>query len=203
MPRIAFISDTHLTPRSDNENALRAIETVAALDVDLVINGGDISANGADQRADLEFALKAHERIRTPMAFIPGNHDIGEEPGALAMGQPIDAIRLARYQGVFGADRWARDLGAWRICAVNALLIGTGLAEEGEQGEWLMTELAQARGRRLPAQGAVAGGSGGAGPTLVGDRPAASARHARRVRQVRRALCGVGAFAPISRTLFR
>lgn len=149
MTRIIQVSDTHLGAHlgANNADALASLEAAAALGADLVVNTGDITANGADDRRDLQYAREAHAAFAAPLAFIPGNHDVGEEPNAPAMGQPIDAERIARYRGVFGPDRWARDLGAWRLIGLNSLLIGSGLEQEDAQYFWLANELNDARGR--------------------------------------------------------
>lgn len=148
---IALISDTHLSPKQGffHDNVARTIAAVNAATPDLVINCGDLTINGADDADDLRFAAFVHEAVAAPLAIVPGNHDVGEEPHALHVDQPIDADRLARYRDVFGADRWARDLGPWRIIGLNGLLIGSGLAEEEAQADWLARELDLADGRPI------------------------------------------------------
>ncbi|MDX2234040.1 MAG: metallophosphoesterase [Hyphomonadaceae bacterium] len=151
MHKIALISDTHLSPVQGFFHANVACTIAAVNDAgpDLVVNCGDLTINGADAVDDLRFAAFVHEAVRAPLAIIPGNHDVGEETGALHVDQPVDAARLARYRAVFGADRWARDLGPWRLIGLNGLLVGSGLAEEAEQEDWLAYELMLARDRPI------------------------------------------------------
>jgi 3',5'-cyclic AMP phosphodiesterase CpdA len=151
MNRIALISDTHLSPHHGffHANVARTIEAVNEALPDLVVNCGDLTINGADEEDDLRFAAFVHRAVAAPLALIPGNHDVGEEPGALHVDQPISDDRLARYRRVFGEDRWARDLGAWRLIGLNGLLIGTDLVEERLQLEWLTEELDAAHGRPI------------------------------------------------------
>lgn len=149
MRRVLVVSDTHLSSTGWDNPALATLRRASDENADLVVNTGDITANGADDLRDLTYAKEAHARFTAPVVFVPGNHDVGEEPEVLAVGQPIDAKRLARYRGVFGPDRWARDMGPWRLIGLNSLLIGSNLPDEGAQGEWVMSEFTQARGRPI------------------------------------------------------
>lgn len=151
MQRIALISDTHVSPTHGFfvDNVLQTIGEINAAGADLVVNCGDLSINGADDERELRFAAYLHKRIAAPLAIIPGNHDIGEEPGALHADQPISRARIARYEAAIGPDRWARDLGPWRLIGYNSMLAGTGLPEEHIQWAWLNGELAAAGGRPI------------------------------------------------------
>ncbi len=147
--RIAQISDTHLSDRHGffHDNFLRVVEAVNAWGPDLVIHTGDLSINGADRAADLVFSVREMERFDAPVLMLPGNHDVGEEPGFMQLDQPTTAERLDRYARVAGADRWTRDAGDWRLIGINAQVIGTGLEREAEQAAWLEAELTAAAGR--------------------------------------------------------
>ncbi|ANK80088.1 MAG: hypothetical protein TEF_04250 [Rhizobiales bacterium NRL2] len=147
--RIAQISDTHLSDRHGffHDNFLRVAEAVNAWAPDLVIHTGDLSINGADRAADIAFSVAEMARFDAPVLVLPGNHDIGEEPGFMQLGQPTDERRLARYGAIAGPDRWARDAGRWRLIGINAQVIGTGLGREREQDAWLSRELDAAAGR--------------------------------------------------------
>src|SRR5262249_36907506 len=79
--------------------------------------------------------------LESPVYAIPGNHDVGDEPPGQEADQIIDAHRLRRWMSVFGSDRFAFDLGSWRVIGINAQLLGSGLPQEGEQETWLDAEL--------------------------------------------------------------
>lgn len=149
--RIAHISDTHLSDRHGFfvANFLRVVEAVNDWRPDLVIHTGDLSINGADRERDLTYSMELMERFDAPVKVLPGNHDVGEEPGFMQLDQPTTVERLARYAGAVGVDRWTFDADGWRLVGINAQVIGTGLAREAEQQEWLETELARAAGRRI------------------------------------------------------
>ncbi|MGI9425231.1 MAG: metallophosphoesterase family protein, partial [Hyphomicrobiaceae bacterium] len=71
---------------------------------------------------------------------LPGNHDVGDL-AANRPEQPVTEARLAAWHRVLGPDRWARDLGGWRLIGLNAMLVGTALPEEAEQLAWLTSVL--------------------------------------------------------------
>jgi 3',5'-cyclic AMP phosphodiesterase CpdA len=89
----------------------------------------------------MALAWRALNRLTAPWRAIPGNHDTGEEPPCQAPDQIITAPRVARWHAVFGADRFAETVGAWRVIGLNAQLLGSGLPEEAEQNAWLDAEL--------------------------------------------------------------
>lgn len=151
--KIAQISDTHLSDRHGFfvENFLRTVDAVNDWQPDLVIHTGDLSINGADRKADLDFSMRAMERIDAPVRVLPGNHDVGEEPGFEQLDQPTTEARLRIYQQMVGDDRWAFDAGAgWRIIGLNAQVLGTGLDREAEQFDWLELELSTAAAAGRP-----------------------------------------------------
>lgn len=149
MTRIAFLSDLHLSPTHGFfwENFRRAAAAVDAAGVEAVVVNGDLCINGPDSDEEMIFAAHALGQLRTPVLALPGNHDVGDEPPGQDPNQLIDAQRLERWATSFGADRFVRDLGAWRVIGVNAQLFGAGLPREAEQNDWLAEQLAGAAGR--------------------------------------------------------
>jgi 3',5'-cyclic AMP phosphodiesterase CpdA len=73
------------------------------------------------------------------MHVLPGNHDVGDnDPGTgKAVDQPITDQRLAVFRGAIGQDYWSVDAGKWRLVGLNAQLLGSGLAAETQQWDWL------------------------------------------------------------------
>ncbi len=138
--RIAQVSDTHLSATKPFfvSNFRRISDAIACAAVDLVVNTGDISLNGADVDADLAEARRLHAVFSAPVRFIPGNHDIGDNqdvPGA--HGGAITAERRDRYVNHFGTDWWRMDIPGWRIIGVNAQLFGADLHAADEQERFL------------------------------------------------------------------
>lgn len=147
MTRILQVSDTHLSRthplfQFNFEITLREIERIKP---DLVIYTGDLSLNGPDNPDDVSYA---HEQIRRTAAThfaLPGNHDIGLSPVDNAEGvhaeQQVNEARLGHYRKTFAYDRFKSDVGGWRIIGLNSQLLGSGLAGEEEQNDWLADAL--------------------------------------------------------------
>ena len=147
--RIAQVSDTHLSATKPFfvSNFRRVSEAIARDAVDLVVNTGDISLNGADEDADLAEARRLHELLPSRVKFIPGNHDLGDNQDVVgAHGGTITAGRRDRYVSHFGADWWRMDVPGWRIIGVNAQLIGADLDAAYEQERFLENAAASTGG---------------------------------------------------------
>jgi 3',5'-cyclic AMP phosphodiesterase CpdA len=149
--RLTQISDTHLarrmTPLIDNFH--RASEHIDAKRPDLVVNSGDVSFDGPTQPDDLEFARTLHDALPVACRYLPGNHDIGDNPTAVgpAPTQPVTEPSLQAYRAIFGEDRWRFDAAGWCFIGLNSLIMNTGLAGEGEQFDWLASQLTDTKGQ--------------------------------------------------------
>ncbi len=82
--RLTQISDTHLARRFQKltDNFDRVSEYIDAHRPDLVVNSGDLAFDGPTNRDDLEFARTLHDALPVACRFLPGNHDIGDNPTA-------------------------------------------------------------------------------------------------------------------------
>jgi 3',5'-cyclic AMP phosphodiesterase CpdA len=143
MSTLFLLSDLHLSHTHGFfwDNWRRARDAANAASPDLVVITGDLCINGPDSDDEMAFALRALAGLTAPWRALPGNHDIGDEPPGQDPDQIINAARLARWNRVFGADRFAETVGAWRVIGINAQLLGAGLAEEQAQNAWLDHEL--------------------------------------------------------------
>jgi predicted phosphodiesterase len=148
--RIALVSDTHLARRVPafmaNWQAVRA--WLDAVSPDLILHLGDITVNGAEHAAELDEARAVFESLPAPIRFLPGNHDVGDNPIAPGVpnAHPLDLARLADYRRVFGPDRWSIEAEGWSLIGLNAQLFGTGEAEEAAQFDWLASVLGESDG---------------------------------------------------------
>src|SRR3954463_14370776 len=118
---ILQISDTHLSPRTMlfRRNLALLGEWAAAARPDLIVVTGDLSLDGADRDADLDFAAGLLRGLPAPLLLLPGNHDVGSDPRTSPR-QPVDAARLARFRRLAGEDTWLRDLPGWRLVGLNS-----------------------------------------------------------------------------------
>lgn len=149
--RLIQISDTHLARRLTKltNNFHRVSEYIDAKRPDLVINSGDLAFDGPINRDDLDFAKTLHDALRVGCRYLPGNHDIGDNPTAVgpAPSQPATEQDRRNFLSIFGEDRWRFEAAGWCFIGLNSLVMNTGLASEAEQFEWLASQLAGTDGR--------------------------------------------------------
>ena len=149
--RLTQISDPHLARRQPKliDNFHRVSEYIDAKRPDLVVNSGDLAFDGPAQRDDLEFAKTLHDALPVACRYLPGNHDIGDNPTEVGPvpSQPVTEQSLQAFHSIFGEDRWHFDAAGWCFIGLNSLVMNTGLASEAEQFEWLVSQLAGANGK--------------------------------------------------------
>ncbi len=149
--RIAQVSDTHLSAAKPFfvENFRRIGEAIARERPDLVVNTGDISLDGAHSEGDLAEARRLHDALDLDVKYIPGNHDVGDNVELPGPHGVIDDARRARYVEHFGADWWSMDAPGWRLLAIDAQLVGSGLDAAREQLHFVAEAAAGAGDRRI------------------------------------------------------
>ena len=151
--RLTQISDTHLTRNFAKltDNFHRVSEHIDAIRPDLVINSGDVSWDGPTSRADLEFARELHAALPADCRYLPGNHDIGDNPTAVGVAPSCSATEERReaFVSILGEDRWQFEAANWRFIGLNSLIMNTGIASELEQEDWLASQLSGANGKPI------------------------------------------------------
>jgi 3',5'-cyclic AMP phosphodiesterase CpdA len=149
--RLIQISDSHLARRLPTltQNFHRVSEYIDARRPDLVVNSGDLAFDAPTSRDDLEFARELHAALPVACRYLPGNHDIGDNPTELgpAPSQPATERERQNFLSIFGEDRWRFDAAGWRFIGLNSLVMNTGLASEAEQYDWLASQLASSDGK--------------------------------------------------------
>ena len=149
--RLTQISDTHLARRLPilTDNFHRVSEHIAATRPDLVVNSGDIGWDGPTSRADLEYARELHAALPVNCRYLPGNHDIGDNPTAIGTppSQPATEKDRNAFVSVFGEDRWQFEAAGWYFIGLNSLIMNTGLPSEAEQMDWLTSQLSETKGK--------------------------------------------------------
>jgi len=149
--RLTQISDTHLARRLPTltDNFHRVSEYIDATRPDLVVNSGDLAFDGPTNRDDLEFARELHAALPVACRYLPGNHDVGDNPTEVgpAPTQPATEQERQTFLSIFGEDRWHFDAAGWCFIGLNSLVMNTGLASEAEQYDWLASQLASADGK--------------------------------------------------------
>jgi 3',5'-cyclic AMP phosphodiesterase CpdA len=151
--RLIQISDCHLSRRllPFTANFQRVSEYIDAARPDLVVNSGDLGFDGIEHPDDLEFAKTAHDALPVDCRYLPGNHDIGDNPTQVGAPppQPASEAHRQRFLSVFGEDRWRFDAAGWCFIGLNSLIMNTALGCEAEQFEWLAAQLSNLDGKPL------------------------------------------------------
>jgi 3',5'-cyclic AMP phosphodiesterase CpdA len=151
--RLTQISDCHLAHRLPKltENFHRVSEYIDTTRPDLVINSGDLAFDGPDHPEDLEFARTLHAALPVDCRYLPGNHDIGDNPTAVGPPptQPVTEASQQAFLSIFGEDRWRFEAAGWCFIGLNSQVMNTGLARESEQSDWLASQLSAVRGKPL------------------------------------------------------
>jgi 3',5'-cyclic AMP phosphodiesterase CpdA len=151
--RLTQISDSHLSGRMPEfaANFDRVCEYIDVSRPDMVVNSGDLGFDGPEHPEDLDFARARHDALAVDCRYLPGNHDIGDNPTQTGGTPPQLASEASRnaFLSVFGEDRWRFDAAGWCFIGLNSLIMNTGLACEEEQFDWLATQLAGTGGRPL------------------------------------------------------
>lgn len=149
--RLTQISDTHLTRRHQSltDNFHRVSEHIDATRPDLIVNSGDVAWDAPSNPDDFAFARELHSALPAPCRYIPGNHDIGDNPTRLgpAPSSPVTEPSQQAFRACFGEDRWRFEAAGWCFVGLNSMVMNTGLAGEAEQFDWLASQLASAGGR--------------------------------------------------------
>jgi 3',5'-cyclic AMP phosphodiesterase CpdA len=151
--RLTQISDTHLGHRFAGlvANFHCISEHIDATRPDLVVNSGDVSFDGPTRRDDVAFAKGLHDALPVPCRYMPGNHDIGDNPTLIgaAPKPPVSEAHRQQFRDVLGEDHWQFEAAGWCFIGLNSLVMNSGLAFEAEQFDWLATQLARNTGKPL------------------------------------------------------
>jgi 3',5'-cyclic AMP phosphodiesterase CpdA len=149
--RLTQISDTHLARRFSKltANFEQLSDYIDTSRPDLVLNTGDMAFDAPVSSDDLEFARTLHDALPVPCRYLPGNHDIGDNPTQTTP-RPAHAVNEKDRQAciaAFGDDRWRFEAAGWCFVGLNSLVMNSGLVCEAEQFDWLAAELASTQGK--------------------------------------------------------
>ncbi|WP_038972536.1 metallophosphoesterase family protein [Bradyrhizobium genomosp. III] len=149
--RLTQISDTHLGRRFPGlvANFQAISEHIDGNRPDLVINTGDVAFDGPTGRDDVVFAKDLHDALPVACRYLPGNHDIGDNPTAVgpAPKPPVTEAHRRQFCDLIGEDHWSFEAAGWRFIGLNSLVMNSGLAFEVEQFDWLSQQIARTNGR--------------------------------------------------------
>jgi 3',5'-cyclic AMP phosphodiesterase CpdA len=149
--RIIAVADSHLAPHAhafnDNWRAVRRYVDQAR--ADLTVHLGDITVDGARDPGQFDHARAVTAGWPTPVRFLPGNHDVGNNPPGpgLIAAEPFCPPSLDAYRRAFGADYWALEHDDWYLLGLDAQLLGSETRDEADQWDWLASRVATSAGR--------------------------------------------------------
>lgn len=145
--RIAVVADSHLAVEAPalNANLVAAAAWIRSERPDLAVHLGDITAHGVEDPTAFAFAAGLFGDLPCPVRWLPGNHDIGEDPPTAARGveAPVEASRLSAWRAAFGPDFWSVEAEGWRLVGLNAQLLGGDDDAARAQEAWLAETLAR------------------------------------------------------------
>jgi 3',5'-cyclic AMP phosphodiesterase CpdA len=151
--RLTQISDTHLARRLTKltDNFDKLADYLDATRPDLVINSGDLAYDAPTQADDLEFARALHDALPVACRYLPGNHDVGDNPtqAGPAPSQAVSEKARQAFIAAFGDDRWRFEAAGWCFIGLNSLVMNSGLVSEADQFDWLASELASSGGKPI------------------------------------------------------
>jgi 3',5'-cyclic AMP phosphodiesterase CpdA len=149
--RLTQISDTHLGRRFPGliANFRRVSAHIDETRPDLVINTGDVAFDGPGGPDDVAFAKDLHAALPVACRYLPGNHDIGDNPTALgpAPEPPVTEAHRRQFCEMIGEDHWQFEAAGWCFIGLNSLVMNSGLAFEAEQFDWLASIIARTNGK--------------------------------------------------------
>ncbi len=151
--RLTQISDTHLARRLTKltDNFDKLANYLDATRPDLVVNSGDLAYDAPTQADDLEFARALHDALPVACRYLPGNHDVGDNPtqAGPAPTQAVSEKARQAFIAAFGDDRWRFEAAGWCFIGLNSLVMNSGLVSEADQFDWLASELASSGGKPI------------------------------------------------------
>ncbi|RLP77961.1 hypothetical protein D9V32_01115 [Mycetocola tolaasinivorans] len=159
---LLHVSDPHLGHSGGDQRAHQAETAWASLHAevarnrpDLVVITGDLVVDDPDDRADRALAHARISALEAPAYVVPGNHDVGDHTTRSGLpvdwhGSRVSDARVDAWEATWGPGHWLREHDDWVLLGINAQVLGSGLAAEARQWEWLeLVALPAVSGRPL------------------------------------------------------
>jgi len=149
--RLLIVTDSHLAASAPacNENWRAVREYVARSSAQLTVHLGDVTLDAVSDETQLETARAMCDGWPTSFRFLPGNHDIGDNPTSpeLPAKHPLKARLMDGFCSAFGPDYWAIPVEGWFLIGLDAQLFGSHVTWETEQWQWLEERVLEAGAR--------------------------------------------------------
>ncbi|PCE66115.1 metallophosphoesterase family protein [Sediminicola luteus] len=142
----AFLTDIHLQPERGAQKAFKkAIDSINALEIDMVVTGGDLVYDvlrGDSVRSNQLFQdyLKMSEQIQVPVKNTIGNHELYGIYPESDVSEDHPDYYYGLYERYMGPTYHSFDHKGWRFISVNSIMKGNGKyigKVDDKQFEWL------------------------------------------------------------------
>lgn len=161
--KYAIVSDTHIRPPGEssspwqtnlltNDRARWVAEQVNSHQPDLVIHLGDVVhpvPHLPTYGSASKIANKIMGRIKTPVYYVPGNHDVGDKDNPTVPSYVVNESYQEKFMEHIGPLYQSFDHRGVHFVLINSPILNSGLLHEAEQREWLEADLEEHRGNRI------------------------------------------------------
>ncbi|MCL1693931.1 MAG: metallophosphoesterase, partial [Actinomycetia bacterium] len=160
--RFIVIADSHIRPPEQEIEAYPSnawlvqrnefiVDLCNRIDASFVVHLGDIvhPLPVEDTHVEaIDLATGVYERLRHPIYFVPGNHDVGDKPDALVAVPAVAEENYCAFEDAWGPSFRSFDFGGFHFVIVDTQVLNSGFDREARQRHWLEADLAAASGRR-------------------------------------------------------
>jgi 3',5'-cyclic AMP phosphodiesterase CpdA len=153
--RFIVIADSHIRPPDQEIDAYPSnawlvqrnefiVDLCNHIDASFVVHLGDIvhPLPVEDTHVEaIDLAAGVYARLRQPIHFVPGNHDVGDKPDALVAVPAVAEENYAVFEDAWGPSFRSFDAGAFHFVLVDTQGLNSGLDRESRQRRWLEADL--------------------------------------------------------------
>ena len=156
--RFIVIADSHIRPPEQEIDAYPSnawlvqrnefiVDLCNRIDASFVVHLGDIvhPLPVEDTHVEaIDLAAGVYARLRHPIYFVPGNHDVGDKPDALVSVPAVAEENYPVFEDAWGPSFRSFDVGDVHFVIVDTQVLNSGLAREARQRRWLESDLGAA-----------------------------------------------------------
>jgi 3',5'-cyclic AMP phosphodiesterase CpdA len=161
--KYAIVSDTHIRPPGEssspwqtnlltNDRARWVAEQVNSHRPDLVIHLGDVVhpvPHLPTYGSASKIANEIMDRIKTPVHYVPGNHDVGDKDNPTVPSYVVNESYQEKFMEHIGPLYQSFGHRGVHFVLINSPILNSGIPHEAEQREWLEADLEEHRGNRI------------------------------------------------------
>lgn len=156
--RFIVIADSHIRPPDQEVDAYPSnawlvkrnefiVDLCNTIEASFVVHLGDIvhplPVEPSHEEA-IALASDVYKKLRHPIHFVAGNHDVGDKPAALVGVPAVAEENYAVFERAWGPSFRSFDADGFHFVIIDAQVLNSGLDRESEQRLWLERDLAAA-----------------------------------------------------------